>query len=226
MIFYAQKVNFDKLNFDDVNAKYYNLFLDGNQSLYIENLDIKDSIKRIKSENEINLTKDRTKAQKIFYLNKSNQFYINSYINNQDNYLIKDSFEHNWKIENEIKTILNQKCQKATTTFRGRNYIAWFSTEIKHPFGPWKMNNLPGLILEVYDDQNFFRIDAVNIIKKDFNIDEIIKDYDLSTNISIEIYNQKMKQKNEDILNQLKKINPTIKMDNNCETCNKSLEIY
>lgn len=57
----------------------------------------------------------------------------------------------NWKIEKEIKKIGNFTCKKATASFRGRNYTAWYTTDIALPFGPWKLNGLPGLILETYD---------------------------------------------------------------------------
>jgi len=57
----------------------------------------------------------------------------------------------NWKIGKETKKIGKFNCKKATANFRGRNYIAWFAKEIPLPFGPWKFNGLPGLILEVYD---------------------------------------------------------------------------
>lgn len=57
----------------------------------------------------------------------------------------------NWKIEKDSKKIGKFECKKATSNFRGRNYIAWFTTEVPLPFGPWKLNGLPGLILEAYD---------------------------------------------------------------------------
>ena len=61
----------------------------------------------------------------------------------------------NWKIEKETKKIGSFVCKKATTKFRGRNYTAWFTEEIALPFGPWKLNGLPGLILEAYDTNKF-----------------------------------------------------------------------
>ncbi|RNI29535.1 GLPGLI family protein [Rufibacter immobilis] len=60
--------------------------------------------------------------------------------------------EISWKISNQSKEIGGIKAIKATTKFRGRNYTAWFSPEIAVPLGPWKLQGLPGLILEAHDD--------------------------------------------------------------------------
>lgn len=56
-----------------------------------------------------------------------------------------------WKLEKETKKIGSFDCKKATTSFRGREYIAWYALEIPLPYGPWKLHGLPGLILEAYD---------------------------------------------------------------------------
>jgi GLPGLI family protein len=65
-----------------------------------------------------------------------------------------------WKIMNENQTILSYNCQKATVSFRGRDYIAWFTTDIPIPNGPWKFGGLPGLILKIQDSKNNFRFEC------------------------------------------------------------------
>lgn len=60
----------------------------------------------------------------------------------------------NWSITKDTKNIGKMTCHKAVTTFRGRKYIAWFTYDIPLHMGPWKLNGLPGLILEAGDDAN------------------------------------------------------------------------
>jgi len=70
----------------------------------------------------------------------------------------------NWKIINNSDTIiLNYHCQKAVTTFRGRNYEAFFSKELASYGGPWKFDGLPGLILSVRSTDNYFIINPVKL---------------------------------------------------------------
>jgi GLPGLI family protein len=69
----------------------------------------------------------------------------------------------NWNISDSTKSIGNYSVQKATTRFRGRDYTAWFTPEIPLPFGPWKLNGLPGLILEAYDQTGNIYFSASNV---------------------------------------------------------------
>lgn len=59
-----------------------------------------------------------------------------------------------WEIvEDSVQTIIGYECHKATTKFRGREWVVWYAEEIPISLGPWKLNGLPGLILhaECYD---------------------------------------------------------------------------
>jgi GLPGLI family protein len=68
-----------------------------------------------------------------------------------------------WKIENDTTTILTYSCQKATTTFRGRSYTAWFAPEIPSNNGPWKFGGLPGLILKISDESQRYMFECIGI---------------------------------------------------------------
>lgn len=66
--------------------------------------------------------------------------------------------EIEWTVEDSTRTIGNHLVQKATCSFRGRDYTAWFAPDIPSPYGPWKFHGLPGLILSVYDNDRQYEI--------------------------------------------------------------------
>lgn len=76
--------------------------------------------------------------------------------------VFRDSLIHNWELQENTKSILGFTCYSATTKFRGRTYIAWYTPEIPLSYGPWKLNGLPGLILEAYSDDDRYRFRAVS----------------------------------------------------------------
>jgi GLPGLI family protein len=67
-------------------------------------------------------------------------------------YLIEEPMPAiNWKISNDTASFAGLHCQKATGHFKGRDYTAWFCADLPFHTGPWKLNGLPGLIVEAYD---------------------------------------------------------------------------
>jgi GLPGLI family protein len=83
------------------------------------------------------------------------------------NFRYKENYpiEFSWQLHNEKKKILNYNCQKATCSFRGRNYIAWFTPEIPLKEGPYKFGGLPGLILQISDEKNEYIFTCIGIRK-------------------------------------------------------------
>tara|TARA_R110002074_G_scaffold22366_3_gene68389 strand:+ start:4790 stop:5485 length:696 start_codon:yes stop_codon:yes gene_type:complete len=83
----------------------------------------------------------------------------------------------NWTITNETKTISGYNCQKATTTFAGRDYVAWFTNEIPIADGPYKFNGLPGLIVKINDTKNHYEYKLTSFKKVTGNIGFIERNY-------------------------------------------------
>jgi len=59
-----------------------------------------------------------------------------------------------WHITRDTATFGGMHCQKATTHFRGRDYTAWFCPDLPLHIGPWKLNGLPGVIVDAHDSKN------------------------------------------------------------------------
>ena len=77
-----------------------------------------------------------------------------------------------WEIvADSTKKILNYDCQMARTTFKGRQWTAWFTADIPLDNGPWKLCGLPGLILRASDAQQQYIFDCVGMKQTDGTAD-------------------------------------------------------
>lgn len=68
-----------------------------------------------------------------------------------------------WDIKADKKKILEYNCQKAVTTFCGRVWNVWFTSEIPVQEGPWKLCGLPGLILQAEDSDGDYTFQCIAI---------------------------------------------------------------
>ena len=62
-----------------------------------------------------------------------------------------------WSLSNETKMADKYLLQKATTSFGGRSWTAWFCKDFPYNEGPYKFRGLPGLIFEMYDSKSQFK---------------------------------------------------------------------
>jgi GLPGLI family protein len=86
-----------------------------------------------------------------------------------------------WEILPDTQTLLSYSCQKAKTTFRGREFEAWFAFDIPINEGPWKFSGLPGLILKVADSRGHYVFECIGLEQTHTPIEFADRDY-LKTN--------------------------------------------
>ena len=169
-------------------VRYWSLFFDKSNSLYIEDKTKTKKENNIKTNDYMIIKSDIT------------DFYIASLEKNEllsqkkvavKPYIVREEIPQiKWTLFEESKKIGNFTCQKAQGNFRGRSYIAWFTSEIPINLAPWKLNGLPGAILEFYDTTRQIYSIAVNIeLNNKINInDEIEKAIFKGDTIEIEKY--------------------------------------
>ncbi|MGM9479327.1 GLPGLI family protein [Pedobacter sp. GSP4] len=138
------------------NASVYTSYDKLNQALNMQK-QVQEQIKnqagnsnfkiQVKSESKTPLTQE----DYFFFANEHKMITKERLFNN---YLVEEpTATIDWKIAKDTMSFSGVACQKATARFKGRNWIAWFATDIPFQSGPWKLNGLPGLIIEAYDDK-------------------------------------------------------------------------
>ncbi len=68
-----------------------------------------------------------------------------------DEYQAQENRKQSWKILPEKEKIGEFNAQKAVCDFAGRQWTAWFTTDLPIQDGPYKFYGLPGLIVKVED---------------------------------------------------------------------------
>lgn len=124
-----------------------------NTSKFIE-LKVSNDKVKINNSNEITVTKN-SKYSSINFLDIDNNILYSQFSLFNKRYSTKEEIAKiEWKIINKTKQIGTYECQKAQANFRGRIYNVWFTSKIPVKFGPWKLQGLPGLILEAEDSKS------------------------------------------------------------------------
>lgn len=71
--------------------------------------------------------------------------------------------DQKWSLTQDTATICGYRCQKATCRYHGRDFEAWFTTEIPVRYGPWKFGGLPGLIVKAYDTDHLYTFECTGV---------------------------------------------------------------
>lgn len=81
-----------------------------------------------------------------------------------------DMFE--WIIKQDTMTINEFTCQKAELEWGGRKWVAWFAPDIPIFDGPYKFKGLPGLIINISDEQGYFTfsLQSISYVNKYYSV--------------------------------------------------------
>lgn len=128
-----------------------------------------DQVKNASNPNALALTIQGgppTQAEEYYQYPKEKKLYTEETVVNY--YLVEEPLPAiNWQIKKDTMSIGGLQCQKATAHFKGRDYTAWFCADLPFQAGPWKLNGLPGLILQANDSKNeiMFKFDGFEDIR-------------------------------------------------------------
>ncbi|MDQ1161875.1 GLPGLI family protein [Chryseobacterium sp. SORGH_AS 447] len=159
--FYEYKFIPDSNNKEDVKNEMMYLDIDQKGSTYysrdkfvsdsITNVEIQKQMKS--NSGNMNINRKEKQGQVSYKVTKAYPDFTTYLFRSisSDRYKIKEGEKPEWKILSDKQKIGEYNTQKATTSFGGREWIAWFSTDIPFQDGPYKFYGLPGLIVKIED---------------------------------------------------------------------------
>lgn len=223
-----------KTNLDYLFIENYTLTFNQKQS-FCEETEI-NATSVIETENktekgiEVVSTTARKNLTSKFYYTVNNSLFVRDIFLNTVLFYEEEPFNNVWKLHSETKKISTFLCNKATITFRGRDYIAWYTLKIPVPFGPWKLRGLPGLILEFYDVDKVFHVYANKVRLGKHQYDAIIDNLEIEKAISLKSYRNKKEILIDKMFARMSAKRPKgtkpLKRDKSCEDCSKGIEIF
>ena len=198
----------DSTDVNNSKKEDFTLFIDNNKSYFTSNIFLKrDSIinsLKINNNLELNFSKMPNTRFKYVIVKENNTInYYESLLKYKFNYNEESAF--NWQLLNEKTKIDNFICQKAVANYGGRTWIAWYTTEIPIYDGPYKFNNLPGIIVKISDTNNNYSFNLISI-RKDVIIDNtVFKEnyFNQHKKITKEEYFKAVNNINENIINEM-----------------------
>ncbi|WP_343608742.1 GLPGLI family protein [Chryseobacterium oranimense] len=159
--FYEYKFIPDSNNKEDVKKEM--MLLDINKSgsaYYSHDKFVADSTSRADLQKQINsgsgnisINKRERPGQVSYKVTKSYPEFKTYLFTNisTDKYKILEDKKPEWKILPDKQKIGEYNAQKAVTSYGGREWTAWFSSDIPFQDGPYKFYGLPGLIVKLED---------------------------------------------------------------------------
>lgn len=124
----------------------------------------------------------------VFKALKEKQLYVYDNVGIQGKYHYVEPIEMiDWIVSDFTKNILGYECIMAEADYHGRHWTVWFTPEIPLQDGPWKLQGLPGLILEAFEStfQHSFIANGIENSNQEMLPVYNLKEYDKSNRIDM-----------------------------------------
>ena len=174
---------------------------------------------------EIIQSNDEDKIESVYISFKESQMISRQFAFTELVWVGSNLDKIDWKLLPQRKVIASFVCHRAEGKVRGRLYTDWFAPDIPTNAGPWKLNGLPGVILEAVDSENKvkFVADKVSLFNKSSINSTLIK-----PTTKQKVLNEpeflKVMRVNKDNFIKMIKSRPGVEGDFNVDI--KSIEIY
>lgn len=134
--------------------------------------DMENQIKASAFDGNLVLLSQRHNSPDSYYIRMHDQEISHIYrAKNGTNYLLEEEYPLiEWQINDNTQIVGGYEAQQAKGEFGGRVYVVWFATELPLQGGPWKLQGLPGLVLEAESEDGDVKFSFVAI---ETEVDEV-----------------------------------------------------
>ena len=174
-VIYEYKFAPDSTKIDTIKTEW--MYLDINKkgskfyskSTFESDSIVQESVKKQMSSGmkSVSISRSRIGGEINYEVEKTYPDYKTSLVSSigNDTYKVSEDRKIDWKMSSEKKKIGEFETQKATTNFAGRNWTAWFTTDVPIQDGPYKFSGLPGLIVEISDQTGSHKMELKGLKK-------------------------------------------------------------
>lgn len=171
---YEVSYSLDSLNLDRKTQETVYLFTGKNYGVFLNHNEtnketIEAALEKMRSSGQINYDKagwKETNFRKNIYKDFSeDKVGVWMELMEQPFRIMEPIKPFRWEMQEDSKEFMGYTTHKATTTYAGRDYDAWFTLEIPINDGPYIFYGLPGLIVELYDTENHYHFKLHSIEK-------------------------------------------------------------
>lgn len=139
-------------NYSQVNM---NLQIFGNESSFQSyNQRVLDTLIKDKNAVDADISRLTTDYKYHIYINNKKAVFTDRFTSAEYQYV--ENLDYEWELLGDHKLIKGFKCYNAKIFYDGREWEAWYTTEIPLNSGPYKFKGLPGLIMRVADKNELF----------------------------------------------------------------------